>query len=158
MNKEGVFLALVILVVLIAAAAIYIIFLEKGVRYENADKLCWNSEDCMEVEIFNTPYTRKKGLTNRPSLASGKGALMEYKINEKQYIIMQNMAFPIDVVWLNKSAHVIKIHDDLPQCRRKPCQQYESPRPVTHAVLVNANYTRRHRIKPGQPVRLPTKI
>lgn len=157
MNKEIVFVALILIVVVILGGGIYLIFMEKGVRYENSDKLCWTKQNCITVEIFNTPYERKKGLMNRPSLDKDKGALFEYKSNEMQSMWMKNMAFPLDIIWINKTSHIIYIHNDVKPCLKKPCETYDSPAPVSHAVEVNANYSRKNRLKRGMKVRLPMK-
>jgi len=67
----------------------------------------------LHVLLADTYYHQYKGLGGRESLAGVDGMLFIYSLSERQGIVMRDMKFPIDVVWLNQG-RVVDYAQNLP--------------------------------------------
>lgn len=65
------------------------------------------------VQIARTPYHHKKGLGGRESLGKYDGMLFIFQFSGRVGIVMRDMEFPIDIVWLNKG-EVVDIAPNVP--------------------------------------------
>ena len=144
--------------IILAGVASYFVFAEGALTNGKSDMLCWNDEDCITIELMNTPFSREKGLMNRPSLEEDTGALFVYDEFEIQGMWMQNMVFPLDIIWMNNTGHITGIVEEAPPCSVKPCKVYYSPGPVGYAVEVNAGYSKKHNLSVGDNVELPRGV
>jgi len=155
MNKDAVFILIMIGAFLIIAAGIYLVIWEKNQRMEDQNQICFQ-DDCLEVEVFNTPYSLSKGFQGRVTLPQSKAGLFVFKEEGVHSLWMKDMLISLDMVWVNKTSHVIHIHHNVTPCKEKPCEKYRPPSPVTHAVELNSGWCREHNITGGMKVSLPT--
>ena len=75
-------------------------------RIENSTKNTTLAENCTVADTF---FTRLKGLLGTPSLNTGEGLLL---VGEKS-IHTFFMAFPIDVIYIDREKTVIKLNRNL---------------------------------------------
>lgn len=66
-----------------------------------------------QCKVANTFFTRLRGLLGSPPLETGQGLLLE---SEKS-IHTLFMAFPIDIVYIDKDLQVIKLDHNMPPYR-----------------------------------------
>lgn len=70
-------------------------------------------EGLVKVEVVDTPATRERGLSGRPSLAKNEGMLFIFPIEDVYPFWMKDMLFPIDIIWISKERVVVDIVPDL---------------------------------------------
>ncbi len=72
-----------------------------------------NVQIASDVEVADSPWTRMRGLIGRKDLAPGKGLW----IQPSEGVHTIGMAFPIDVVYLDRDHRVLKVYHSLPPFR-----------------------------------------
>ena len=60
-----------------------------------------------DIRIADTDRTRKKGLSDTPSLPADEALLFVFDRNGRWSIWMKDMNYPIDIVWLDDSMKVV---------------------------------------------------
>jgi uncharacterized membrane protein (UPF0127 family) len=67
----------------------------------------------VQIEIFDTPELRTRGLSGRSHLQPDTGALFTYEKPDFHGIWMKEMRFAIDVLWLDSTGKIIHMVDDM---------------------------------------------
>ena len=63
----------------------------------------------LSVEIAQSDVERAKGLSGRSVLPDGRGLLMVFPEDALAGIWMKDMLFPIDIMWIDESGHIVTI-------------------------------------------------
>ena len=79
-----------------------------------ADSFIRIGEQTIQIEIADTDAERNLGLSGRPSLPEGRGLFFIFDIPGKYGFWMKDMNFPIDIVWIDESWHVVAVERDVP--------------------------------------------
>jgi len=66
------------------------------------------------VELAVTPAERSQGLSGREVLPQGTGMLFVFEGDQHLSFWMRDMNFPLDIVWIDSSCHVVDISKDAP--------------------------------------------
>ena len=105
----------------------------------------------VEVDVAVDDDTRYKGLSGRDSLGDDEGMLFVWPRNEKQSLIMRDMSFPIDVVWVGKSGEVVSTAT-LTEDREATVET------AKYALELSAGFCDEHGVESGDPVLFPPEI
>lgn len=84
-----------------------------------------------EARVADTNESRQKGLSGTPALRSNQAMLFDFKTEDKWGIWMKDMAFPIDIIWLDSEKTVVHIVRNA---------QPESVNPQTYTPVKDARY------------------
>lgn len=90
-----------------------------------------------QVSVADSPAKRQHGLSGRRQLAATTGMWFEFPSPDWHSFWMQNMIFPIDLIWISP-AHKVLGAITLPLCTAQPCQIYVPPSPVAYVLEINA--------------------
>ena len=94
---------------------------------------------CSRCKVADTMLTRMRGLLGRKELPPGDGMLIRPSPSVHTFF----MAFPIDVVFLDRDGKVLKVREDLRPWRTAGCRR-------AHSTLeLAAGEARRHGIAVG---------
>jgi uncharacterized protein len=77
----------------------------------------------LRVHTARTPEARGRGLSNRDA-PDFDGLLLQWDDPGAHPIWMAEMRFPLDLLWLDASGHVLAIIPHAPACTPAPCPQY----------------------------------
>ena len=66
----------------------------------------------IQLGYARTPVEWKKGLSGQVQMKKNEGLLFLFKKQDYYGIWMKDMLFPIDVMWLNESGHVVYIKEN----------------------------------------------
>ena len=66
------------------------------------------------VELAVTPAERSQGLSGREVLPEGTGMLFVFEGDQHLTFWMPDMNFPLDMVWIDSSCHVVDVTRDAP--------------------------------------------
>ncbi|MDO4781087.1 MAG: DUF192 domain-containing protein [Candidatus Saccharibacteria bacterium] len=84
------------------------------------------------VDLATTQDEQHRGLGGRAELAADGGMLFVFEADSKWEIVMRDMRFPIDIVWLDKEKRVVHVeHNAQPDA-----EPYEVYRPKVAARYV----------------------
>lgn len=113
----------------------------------------------LHVLVAKTPKHRYRGLGKRDSLEQYDGMLFVYYSYNKHGIVMRDMRFPIDIVWL-KDGEVVDFAPHVPiepESAEQELAQYY-PRKEANAVLeLPAGWTLDHELKIGDRLEISEK-
>ncbi len=98
------------------------------------------------VEIAATPAQQAQGLSGRTHLADTAGMLFPFIPQAVPKFWMQDMRFPLDLIWINHD-RVLAITPNLSPATYP--QTFSPPSAVTAVLEVNAGFAHQHGIKPG---------
>lgn len=155
-NKRMMFAGIFILVVLLA-----IFFYPKNVLYENDNSgqnlLISQENNVLEigninvhVDIADTPALRERGLSGRASLADNEGMFFIFERPDRYAFWMNEMNFPIDIIWIGEDWKVADITDT---ATPESFPQTFAPKvPARYVLEVQAGFAARNGIKMGDPI------
>lgn len=104
----------------------------------------------IDIEIADNIPERMQGLMYRKSMDENKGMLFVFQEYEQQGFYMRNTIIPLDIIFLDSSNQVIKIHKNT-----TPFSETTLPsgKPSMYVVEVNAGYTDKYGIKDGDKIK-----
>jgi uncharacterized membrane protein (UPF0127 family) len=105
----------------------------------------------LEVELMLTEARQERGLMYRRSLADDRGMLFVWAQPSVHTFWMHNTCIPLDMLFIDGDGTIAGIVENAPtlndQGRAIDC-------PVRYVLEVNAGWSRRHGVAPGQRVRI----
>ena len=94
------------------------------------------------VELAITPEDRNQGLSGREVLPEGTGMLFVFESDQHLTFWMPDMNFPLDMVWIDSSCHVVDVTLDapvpLPGQSRADLPRFSPQSPARFALEINA--------------------
>jgi len=72
------------------------------------------------VEVADTPQERSVGLMHRESMAAAAGMLFVYERPQRVSFWMQNTLIPLDMIFMDESGTVARIHENAVPLDRTP--------------------------------------
>jgi uncharacterized membrane protein (UPF0127 family) len=103
----------------------------------------------LEVELMLTEANQERGLMYRQRLADDHGMLFAWSAPSVHTFWMHNTCIPLDMLFIDERGQVAGIVENAPTmddgARSVPC-------PVPFVLEVNAGWSRRYGVVPGQRV------
>jgi len=98
----------------------------------------------IDIEIADNAPERMQGLMYRKSMDENIGMLFVFQEYEQQGFFMRNTIIPLDIIFLDSSKQIIKIHKNT-----VPFSETTLPsgKPSKYVVEVNAGYTDKYSIR-----------
>jgi uncharacterized membrane protein (UPF0127 family) len=62
---------------------------------------------CLQLDVARSPEKKRRGLSDRRTLAANEGMLFLYEKPGRYGFWMKDMDFPIDIIWLDKDNRVV---------------------------------------------------
>jgi uncharacterized protein len=90
-----------------------------------------------DVSVADSEALRQRGLSGRRELAAGSGMWFVFPSPGHYGFWMQDMHFPIDLIWVGANRKVLGAVT-LQPCLSQPCPTTQPPAPVSHVLEVNA--------------------
>ncbi len=63
----------------------------------------------LDITYAKTPEERYTGLSDRSNLPADQGLMLVYDMSERHGIVMREMNFSIDIIWLDKTGTIVDI-------------------------------------------------
>jgi len=112
--------------------------------------------ETLEIMVADSIYRQQKGLGKRESLVPYDGMVFPFGLLDKHGIVMRDMRFPIDIIWLKKG----EVVDFAPTVAIEPGRkegEYSIYRPRIDADMVlevRAGWSKAHDLKIGDKMTL----
>ncbi|MFA6315055.1 MAG: DUF192 domain-containing protein [Candidatus Paceibacterota bacterium] len=90
----------------------------------------------IQVEIADTPSSMQLGLSNRETLASNHGMLFAYTQPNTPGFWMNDMNFPLDMIWIDEDMKVVGITSNIPVDSFP--NSFYPPSPIKFVLELNA--------------------
>jgi len=108
----------------------------------------------LEVEYAGTPEKHMKGLMNRKSLAEDEGMLFIFPEEKVLSFWMKNTHIPLSIAFIDGEGKIIQIEAMEPHS----LDLHVSRKRARFALEMNRDWFRRHKIKEGDVVRIPSVL
>ena len=114
------------------------------------------SKQYLQTEVVMTAAATKKGLMFRDGLPPQTGMFFFYADPPKRKSMwMNNMRFPLDIVWLDGSLTIVNIRYDCQPCENaSQCPRISSVRKAQHAIELTAGDAAALGLEVGQTLKL----
>ncbi|MEN9524094.1 MAG: hypothetical protein RL536_163 [Candidatus Parcubacteria bacterium] len=102
------------------------------------------------VYVAKNPTTREQGLSGYPSLDADQGMLFIFPTENPQSFWMQDMNFPLDIVWMDRYKKIIGVTPNIsPKTYPKT---FASPGKVQFVLEINAGSAEKFGLREGTTV------
>lgn len=101
----------------------------------------------INLEVAMTVEKKAEGLMGREELGANSGMLFIYSEPRRLQFWMKNTLIPLDIIYLDSSLEVIKIHQNT-----KPDQiteRYASTEPAQYVIEMNGGWSEKNNLKVG---------
>jgi len=110
----------------------------------------------LEVEVADTPESRKQGLSGRGDLGSSVGLLMVFDKPDYYGIWMKDMNFSIDIIWISKDLQVVEIMSNV-RPETYP-SIFEPSAPALYVLETKSGFAQVYGLRTGDSVSIPESI
>ena len=100
----------------------------------------------IDIELAQSEEQRQRGLMWRRSMDEDQGMLFLMDSLAPQSFWMLNTYIPLDIIYVDENKQIVTIAENTEPENRDPIP---SGAPALYVLEVNAGFTRRHRINPG---------
>lgn len=114
-----------------------------------SDKICFGRA-CFLVEIADEEAEWKKGLMVRDSLLPDHGMLFIFDKERELSFWMEEMKFPLDMIFMDQNFRVIQIFENNQPCEGAACPIVKPEKRAKYVLEINAGLAMKKGISPGQ--------
>lgn len=111
--------------------------------------LCIEEKACIQIERAVSGPELAQGLMFRKSLEENSGMLFVFSDAKTRSFWMKNTLIPLDMIWIGVDKKIVGITKNVQPCRTPACESYSSGKPVKFVLEVNAGFSEKHLLKPG---------
>lgn len=127
---------------------------EEVYKFEKDGELTFTSSKgdyitTIDIELADTQEKRVRGLMFREHLGENQGMLFVFPEETYQAFWMKNTVIPLDMIFVNKKKIIVNIHKNTTPYSE---QTYPSSAPAIYVIEVNAGFTDKYGIKPGDKI------
>lgn len=113
----------------------------------------------LETEVADTPEKLLFGLAFRETLPANSGMLYIFESTGQNHIWTKGYHFPVDMIWIDESHHVVGLKAQVAPCLEDVCPQYSSsPEAVRYAIQTEAGFIEREGITVGQELKYTLRM
>jgi uncharacterized protein len=113
----------------------------------------------LETEVADTPEKLLFGLAFRETLPPNSGMLYIFEATGPHRITTKQYRFPVDVIWIDESHHIVRMMENVPPCQREPCPWYgEGPEPVRYVIQAEAGIIKQIGITTGMELKYTLRM
>lgn len=136
-------IALVLLALLLMSASVFM-----GERKESSIiVVTFPSGIQLEAEVADTPEKLLFGLAFREALPPSGGMLYIFQENGLHRITTKEYRFPIDILWVDESHHVVHMLEYAEPCIKDPCPFFgPPPEPVRYVIQAESGFIQKARV------------
>lgn len=106
-----------------------------------------------KAKLAKTAQEHYQGLSHRQMLGENEGLLFVFRDSSQKSFVMRDMNFPLDIIFISNDI-ITDVFSDLAPEGSQPEHIYQSSQPVNLVLEVNAGYSAKHSIKPGDRVKI----
>lgn len=98
----------------------------------------------LEAEAADTPEKLLFGLAFRDALPPNGGMLYIFDQNGLHRITTREYRFPIDILWVDESHHVVHMLENADPCSKDPCPFFgPPPEPARYVIMAESGFIRK---------------
>ena len=103
----------------------------------------------IDIEIAETNESRAQGLMYRDKMKENQGMLFIFAKEQMQSFWMKNTIIPLDIIFINAKKKIVNIQKNTTPYS---LDSYPSIAPAKYVLEVNAGFTGKYKIEPGDKI------
>lgn len=113
----------------------------------------------VEAEVADTPEKLLFGLAFRDGLPPNGGMLYIFEENGLHRVRTREYRFPIDILWVDESHHVVHMLEQAGPCASDPCPLYgPPPEPARYVIQVESGFIRKAGVAKGDELKYALRM
>jgi uncharacterized membrane protein (UPF0127 family) len=115
------------------------------------DAVSGGASASITVEVAESGNARQRGLMMRKSMPDNRGMLFVFEERRDHAFWMHNTCIPLDMMFIDKDGLIVGIEENVPTMND---DTYSVGCSSTYVLEVNAGWSRKHGVAPGQRVKM----
>ena len=132
-NKKRIFFLILMALLLISGAMLF-----NGPNQSQTIVVGFPSGSNLQTDVAQTPEMLFIGLAFQNYLPDDQGLLFIFESSATHKVRTKGYRFPVDVIWVDESKHIVHLVKDAPPCQEDPCPWYGPP-PNNARYIIEAN-------------------
>lgn len=113
----------------------------------------------VEAEVADTPEKLLFGLAFRDGLPAGGGMLYIFDESGAHAVRTKAYRFPVDVIWVDESHHVVHVVEQAAPCAADPCTPFgPSPVPARYVIQTESGFIKRAGVAVGDELKYALRM
>ena len=121
-------------------------------KYVRHDMMLAMPHGTMTVEVADTKSSRELGLSGRKEMKEDEGMLFVFDVPGRYGFWMKDMAFPLDIIWINQNGTVVEVERDAkPESYPKT---YMNASPASYVLELTAGVAEQQGVFIGSKIKM----
>ena len=104
----------------------------------------------IEAEVADTPERLLFGMAFQDALPPNGGMIYIFESTGQHRVTTKEYRFPIDMIWVDESRHIVSIAENVPPCRQETCPWHGSTSPsVRYLIETPAGFAKQAGVEVG---------
>ena len=104
----------------------------------------------LEAEVADTAEKLLFGLAFQEALPPNSGMIYIFEATGPHRVTTKQYRFPVDMIWVDESHHIVSIAENVPPCKQEHCPWYGStPDAVRYLIQTEAGFAKRQGLTVG---------
>jgi uncharacterized membrane protein (UPF0127 family) len=113
----------------------------------------------IEAEVADTPEKLLFGLAFRDGLPPNGGMLYIFEENGPHPVRTKEYRFPIDILWVDESHHVVYMREHAEPCTKDPCPLFgPPPEAARYVIQTEAGFLKKARVAKGDELKYALRM
>ncbi|BCA55015.1 conserved exported protein of unknown function [Nitrospira sp. KM1] len=112
----------------------------------------------IEVEVADTPEKLLFGLAFQEALPPNGGMIYIFESTGLNRVTTKEYRFPVDLIWVDESHHIVSLTENVPPCREHACPKYGSGEPVRYVIQTEAGFVKRQGLATGEELKYTLRM
>lgn len=113
----------------------------------------------LEAEVADTPEKLLFGLAFRETLPPHSGMLYIFEQNGLHRVTTREYRFPIDILWVDESHHVVHMMEHAEPCGKDPCPLFgPPPETVRYVIQTESGFIKKAEVKKSDELKYALRL
>jgi uncharacterized membrane protein (UPF0127 family) len=113
----------------------------------------------IEAEVADTPEKLLFGMAFQDALPRNSGMIYIFESTGPHRVTTKEYRFPIDMIWVDESRHIVSIAENVPPCRLETCPWHGSTSPsVRYLIQTAAGFAKQAGVEVGGELKYTLRL
>ncbi|HEY5626360.1 MAG TPA: DUF192 domain-containing protein [Nitrospira sp.] len=113
----------------------------------------------LDAEVADTPEKLLFGLAFQEALPPDSGMIYIFEATGPHRVTTKEYRFPVDMIWVDESHHVVSVSENVPPCREDSCTWHGStPEAVRYLIQAEAGFVKQKGVDIGEELKFTLRM
>ena len=113
----------------------------------------------LEAEVADTPEKLLFGLAFQEALPQNRGIIYIFEETGPHRVTTKEYRFPVDMIWVNESRHIVSLMENVPPCRQETCSWHGSMTDaVRYLIEAEAGFVKQQGLVVGEELKYTLRM